>query len=154
MDKKNLGTLMVSALCNGTVIDHIPSDVLFKVINILKLQQIDTMITFGSNLESKTHGKKAIIKIADHYFAAEDINRIALVAPSAKLNIIKNFEVSEKQKVTLPEEIKGIAKCMNPQCVTNNENITTLFKIASKNPIELRCHYCEKITDDNNIVII
>ena len=91
--------LKVSAIENGTVIDRIPSHVLFKVINILGLDSCPHQITFGMNLDSKHLDKKAIIKVADRFFTAEEINRIALIAPTAKLNVIKNYEVAEKHLV-------------------------------------------------------
>ncbi|NSW94099.1 MAG: aspartate carbamoyltransferase regulatory subunit [Bacteroidales bacterium] len=146
--------LSVSAIENGTVIDHIPAKNLFKVIQILGLDHIDTQITFGTNLESKKLGKKAIIKISDKYFEDEDINRIALVAPDAKLNIIKDYEVIEKKIVEVPDTIVGIAKCMNPKCITNFEKVTTRFKVVSKKNVALKCHYCEKITSQENLQIV
>ena len=111
--------LKVSAIKDGTVLDHIPADQLFKVIDILGLSKISNQITFGTNLDSKLLGKKAIIKIKDTYFEDIDINRIALIAPQAKINIIHNFEVVEKRVLSVPTEIRGIAKCMNPACITN-----------------------------------
>ena len=127
---------------------------LFKVIQILGLDKIDNQITFGTNLNSKKLGKKAIIKISDKLFEADDINRIALVAPDAKLNIIKNYEVIEKKKVVVPDTISGIAECMNPKCITNVEKVTTRFKVISKKNVSLKCHYCEKITNQDNLHII
>jgi len=149
-DKK----MEVSAIENGTVIDHIPAKALFKVISILGLDHIDKQITFGTNLDSKKLGKKAIIKLSETFFMDKDINKISLVAPQAKLNIIKNYDVVEKKIVEVPDEIVGIAKCVNPQCITNNEKITTRFKIVSKRQVKLKCHYCEKITNQENIQII
>lgn len=146
--------LSVSAIENGTVIDHVPATHLFKVIQILGLDRIETQITFGTNLESKKLGKKAIIKIEGVYFEDEDINRIALVAPEAKLNIIKDYEVVEKRPVEVPDSIVGIAKCMNPKCITNYEHVTTRFKVISKKIVSLKCHYCEKITNQENLQII
>lgn len=149
-DKK----MEVSAIENGTVIDHIPANVLFKVITILNLDKIDKQITFGTNLISKKLGKKAIIKLSDTFFIDKEINKIALVAPQAKLNIIRGFTVVEKKVVEVPEEIVGIAKCMNPKCITNNERITTRFYVVSKTQVKLKCHYCEKITDKDHIEIV
>lgn len=149
-DKK----MEVSAIENGTVIDHIPANVLFKVISILNLHKIDKQITFGSNLASKKLGKKAIIKLTDTFFIDKEINKIALVAPQAKLNIIRDYSVVEKKVVEVPEEIIGIAKCMNPKCITNNEKITTRFDVVSKTEVKLKCRYCEKITDQEHIEII
>jgi aspartate carbamoyltransferase regulatory subunit len=146
--------LSVSAIQNGTVIDHIPAKHLFKVIQILSLDKIDHQITFGTNLESKKLGKKAIIKISEKFFADDDINRIALVAPDAKLNIIKDYEVVEKKVVEVPDSIVGIARCMNPKCITNFEAVTTRFKVVSKKNVALKCHYCEKITNQENMQII
>lgn len=146
--------LIVNAIKNGTVIDHIPAQNLFKVISILKLETIDTQITFGTNLESKRLGSKAIIKIADKYFLDEEVNKIALVAPEAKLNIIRDYEVIEKRVVEVPDSITGIVKCVNPKCITNFETITTKFTVVSKKEVALKCRYCEKVTHQDQMVIL
>lgn len=146
--------LEVSAIKDGTVIDHIPAGSLFKVISILGLDTLDNKMTFGSNLESKKLGRKAIIKLSEVFFLDTDINKIALVAPEAKLNIIKDYKVVEKKIVVVPDDIVGIVKCMNPQCITNSEKIITKFKVVSKKDVQLKCHYCEKITDKEHTEII
>lgn len=146
--------LIVSALNNGTVIDHIPPQNLFKVISILGLASCPNQITFGTNLNSKRLGKKAIIKIADRFFRDEDLNKIAMVAPNARLNIIKDYKVVEKREVTVPEVVTGIVKCLNPKCITNNEEVTTVFEVLSKKPIALRCHYCEKMVEQEDVVLL
>ena len=138
--------LQVSAIKDGTVIDHIPAESLFIVINILGLDKIPNQITFGTNLDSRKLGKKAIIKVADKFFEDDEINKISLVAPHAKLNIIRNYEVSEKKDVEIPDEITGLVKCFNPKCITNNESIITKFKVENKKEVALKCNYCEKIT--------
>ncbi len=145
--------LQVSAIQNGTVIDHIPADKLFNVINILGLNKIKNQITFGTNLESKKMGLKAIIKLSDVFFADNEINKIALVAPEAKLNIVKDYQVVEKKIVEVPDNITGIAKCGNPKCITNHEGIITKFQVVNKKKVALRCHYCEKITDSEHMEI-
>jgi aspartate carbamoyltransferase regulatory subunit len=150
-DKKQL---QVSAIKDGTVIDHIPAKNLFKVISILNLDKIESPMTFGSNLESKRLGRKAIIKIADVFFRDDEINKIALVAPDAKLNIIKDYEVVEKKLVEVPDFIVGIAKCVNPKCITNNESILTKFYVVSKKEVTLKCHYCEKLMDQEHLTIV
>ena len=146
--------LLVSKIENGIVIDHIPADKLFTVISILGLDHITNQITFGTNLESQKLGRKAIIKIADKFFKESDINKIALTAPTAKLNIIRDYEVVDKWHVALPEEITGIARCMNPKCITNNDNVLTRFSVLTSPRISLRCHYCEKITDQEHFEIV
>jgi aspartate carbamoyltransferase regulatory subunit len=146
--------LIVTAIKDGTVIDHISSDNLFKVISILGLDKLDKLMTFGNNLDSKKLGKKGIIKLSEIFFDNEDINKIALVAPSAKLNIIRNYEVVEKMKVEIPDKVQGIIKCVNPKCITNNEIVTTKFNVISKDHVKLKCHYCEKITSSENLDMI
>ena len=146
--------LKVSAIKNGTVIDHIPAENLFKVISILGLQNIPNQITFGTNLESQKLGRKSIIKVSDKFFEGDEINNIALVAPQAKLNIIKDYEVVEKRVVDVPEDIVGYVKCVNPKCVTNFQPITTSFRVIGNSPLLLRCQYCEKTTCENQMVII
>lgn len=140
--------LNVSALVNGTVIDHIPADALFKVINVLKLDSIgERMMTFGTYLDSSQCGKKAIIKIADLFFQESDINRIALFAPRAVLNVIKDYSVVDKMPIAMPEQLNGIVKCQNPVCVTNNECVEPRYEVVSSAPTALRCAYCDKITE-------
>lgn len=153
-DQKKKLKLKVSAIKDGTVIDHIPSSTLFKVISILGLDIIQNQITFGSNLESEKLGNKAIIKVSDMYFRDDEINKIALIAPHAKLNIIKDYEVVEKKVVEIPDIIKGIVRCFNPQCITNHEPMTTCFSVISKEPVALKCRYCEKITTKEQIKMI
>ncbi len=149
MDKRR--ELTVSAIKNGTVIDHLPADKLFKVISVLNIDTMDTTITIGNNLESGKLGKKGIIKIADKYPSIEDMNKIALIAPSARINIIKDYKVDNKQNVEIPEHIQGMFKCMNPKCITNYEKMTTKFDVVEKNgKLQLKCHYCEKHTDEEH----
>ena len=142
--KENKQALQVAALCNGTVIDHIPSESVFTIIRLLGLEHMTNNITIGYNLESKKLTSKGIIKIADKLFSDEEINRIAVVAPNVVLNIISDYEVVEKKEVHLPDELKGIVKCANPQCITNNEPMTTLMHVVDKKHCVLKCHYCEQ----------
>ena len=144
--------LVVSALENGTVLDHIPAENVYKALRILNLKGIENQITIGINLNSKQHGKKGIIKIADKFIEDDELNKLALLAPEATVNVIRDFKVVEKKKVELPKEISGIAKCMNPKCVTNHQPITTRFTVNVKgNETSLLCNYCEKISDTKKV---
>lgn len=144
--------LVVSALENGTVLDHIPAENVYKALDILNLKGIESQITIGINLASKIYGRKGIIKIADKFFEDEDLNKLALIAPKATVNVIRDFKVVEKRKLTMPDEIIGIAKCMNPKCVTNHQPIKTRFTtIAKGDETSLLCHFCEKISDIKSI---
>ncbi len=144
--------LKVSAIENGTVIDHIPASALFQVIKMLKLDVFDQMVLFGTNLESKKYGSKGIIKVSNKFFKPEELNKIALVAPHASVIEIRDFRVVQKTLVEIPETVSGIVKCFNPNCITNIEVITTRFTVLDKEDIRLKCHYCEKITVKNNMV--
>lgn len=138
--------LKVAALCNGTVIDHIPAGQVFKVVEILNLHHYENQITIGNNLDSKKLGRKGIIKISDKYIDEAELNKIALVAPNAKINIIRDYTVVEKRCITLPEEIADIVHCPNPKCITNNDPVRTRFHVLKQDngQVLLHCHYCEK----------
>ena len=143
--------LKVSAIENGTVIDHIPSVSVFQVIKILNLTEYQNQLLIATNLDSQKMGKKGIIKVSNKFFKSDEINKIALVAPTATLIIIRNFEVIEKKNVEIPDLAENIVKCFNPNCITNNEEISTKFTVIDKKELKLRCHYCEKITARKNI---
>ncbi len=136
--------MQVAALKNGTVIDHIPSDKLFTVVALLGLEHLTNNITIGNNLDSKLLGKKGIIKIADKFFTNDEINRIAVVAPNVRMNIIRDYEVVEKRQLELPDELIGIVKCSTQKCITKNEPMPTRFHVIDKDNCVIKCHYCEK----------
>ena len=146
--------LQVAALENGTAIDHIPPSQLFKVAKLLGLENMDNTITIGNNFHSNKMGSKGMIKISDKFFCDEEINRIAVVAPNVKLNLIRDYEVVEKREVNLPDELCGIVKCANPKCITNNEPMPTLFHVVDKDDCVIKCHYCEKEQKREEIEII
>ena len=150
----NKEELQVAALKNGTVIDHIPTDKLFTIVSLLGLKNSDLNITIGNNLPSKKLGKKGIIKVADRFFTDEEISRLSVVAPNVQLNIIHNYEVVEKKQVIMPDVIKGIVKCGNPQCITNNEPMTTIFHVLCKENGVLKCHYCEKEQNKESVKLL
>jgi len=145
--------LQVAALENGTAIDHIPTAAVFKVVSLLQLQKLSNRITIGNNLKSAKMGSKGIIKVSNKFFKEDEINRIALVAPNVNLNIIRDYEVIEKKKVTLPDEIIEIVKCNNPKCITNNEPMKTRFEVVDKENVVLQCHYCELKIKKEEIVL-
>jgi len=141
MEKK----LKVAALCNGTVIDHIPSDKLFKVVSILHIETSLNQITLANNLESAKIGSKGLVKISDRILEVDETNKIALIAPNAKINIIRDYQVVEKRPLILPEEIREIVQCANPNCITNHQPVTTRFHVLNNDgDIMLKCHYCER----------
>ena len=93
------------------------------------------------------------IKVADRFFKEEDLNKIALVAPAAQINIIRDYQVIEKRKVSLPDIVHGIIRCGNPKCITNNEPMETIFHVTDKIDVQVKCHYCERSVTKEEIEI-
>lgn len=131
--------LQVAAIQNGTVIDHIPSEKIFDVINLLNLHNVHSPVTIGLNLKSKAMGTKGIIKIADKYFTDAELQQLAVVCQHLTLCVIRDYEIVEKKGIELPEELVGIVRCDNPKCITNNEPMRTRFRVVGSH---LKCHYC------------
>lgn len=152
--KNNKTELLVAALKNGTVIDHIPSELVFTIASLLELEKLGSSVTIGYNLHSNKLGKKGIIKVADKYFSDEEISRLSIVAPNVILNIIRDFDVVEKKEVIIPDELHGIVRCGNPKCITNNEPMPTHFHVVNKEEGTLKCHYCEKEQNKSEVKLV
>lgn len=147
--------LAVAALRHGTVIDHIPSSAVFKAVKVLGLENTPHAVTVGMNLESSRLGKKGIIKVSDIEYNDDTLNRIALIAPTAVVNVIRDYEVVEKHPVALPETIVGIVRCSNPKCITNNEPMRTKFDVIEREPsVVIRCRYCNHSVDGSDAKIL
>ncbi|PCJ60505.1 MAG: aspartate carbamoyltransferase regulatory subunit [Planctomycetota bacterium] len=142
MSKSNKKELSVTAIKDGTVIDHIPADKTLAVVKILS--KPDDLMTIGVNLPSKTLVKKGFVKISDRFLTEKETSQIALISPTAKVNIIKNYDIISKTNVSLPKIIKEIISCNNPVCITNVEKIHSHFHLLSETPLKIRCHYCER----------
>ena len=139
---------LVAAIENGTVIDHIPTDKTYQVASLLGLFNLKTPVTIGFNYPSQKVGSKGIIKVSNKFFTDDEVSRLSVVAPNVILSIIRDYEVVEKRSVVTPDEIKGIVKCNNPKCITNNEPMQTHFHVENN---ILTCHYCEKEQDINKV---
>lgn len=145
---------LVAAIENGTVIGHIPSNKTYQVANLLGLQNLDTIVTIGYNYPSKKLNKKGIIKIENKFFTDEEISRLSVVAPNVVLSIIRDYEVIEKKRVETPDVLKGIVRCNNPKCITNNEPMQTVFHTINKDKGVIRCQYCDKEQDINKVELV
>lgn len=141
----NREILQVAAIENGTVIDHIPSDKIFEVVNLLHLENVQSEVTVGFNLKSEQMGRKSIIKIANKFFTDNELNQLAVVTPNVTLCIIRNYDIVEKKTVTLPDELVNVIKCKNPKCITNNEPMATRFSVIDKAKGICRCDYCNNL---------
>ncbi|MEZ8144618.1 aspartate carbamoyltransferase regulatory subunit [Enterovibrio norvegicus FF-33] len=139
--------LQVEAIKNGTVIDHIPANVGFKVMKLFKLHKSNERVTVGLNLPSSALGAKDIIKIENIFVSEEQAQQLALYAPNATVNQIENYEVVAKLPLTLPLDILGVFSCPNTNCITHDESaVETSFNVINKaDDIHLKCKYCEKV---------
>lgn len=146
--------LKISAIEEGTVIDHIPTDATFKVVEILNLEGHKGIVSIATNLQSKKIEKKGIVKVGGKSLTQDEVNKIAIVAPDATVSIIKNYNVKEKIKVKTPDVIDNVVKCSNPVCITNNEQVATKFYAVKKDPLKIKCHYCERSMGKKDIEII
>jgi len=130
----------------GTVIDHIPSPRGLAVFRLLSKNN-NSLISIGLNFDSKRVGKKDLIKFEGKIISKKETDKIALIAPEATINIIKDFKVIEKRLIDIPSDIHGILKCLNPNCITNIEKIDTKFNVVEKKPVKVMCHYCERTAE-------
>lgn len=147
-------TLSVSAIQNGTVIDHINTGMALRIIHMLGLLEKKYQVTVGMNLTSKSIGLKDLIKIENHNLKNDEANKIMVFAPNATINIIKNFEVVEKIITQLPPDISGVFACPNASCITHVEQIDSFFTVQEQGKkVKLMCKYCEKEFDRNQVKV-
>ena len=146
--------LVVPAIENGTVIDHIPTESVYQVVHILGLENYKDEVLIGTYLQSGKLGRKGIIKIKNKHFNKEEVSKVALIAPFVTVITIKDYQVIEKFATEIPDHIENFIKCANPKCITNFEDIPTRFDIVDKENLKLRCHYCEKYTTKETIKFI
>ncbi|MCC5998152.1 MAG: aspartate carbamoyltransferase regulatory subunit [Thermofilum sp.] len=147
--------LLVRKIRDGTVIDHIPAGRALDVLKILGLSGKEgSTIAIVMNVPSKKLGRKDIVKVEGKFLEPKEVDEIALIAPTATINIVKDFRVLEKRRVQVPGEIKGLLRCPNPNCVTNTkrEPIETKFKLVSITPLKLKCYYCEDIVTEEQVI--
>lgn len=146
--------LRVSKIKNGTVIDHISGGYALDVVKILGITGKEKRVmTIAINVPSKRLGVKDIVKIEGRALNSAEVNRIALVAPHATINIVRDYKVVEKLEVKLPSVIEGIVKCINPVCVSNSdEPVAPKFYVKSDEPLMLKCHYCGFILEKNDVL--
>lgn len=146
-------TLRVSKIKDGTVIDHITGGHALEVLKILGItDHVECVVTVGMNVPSKTLGLKDMVKIEGRELKSEEVDKIALLAPHASINIIRNYKVVDKQLVRLPKIIKETIKCANPACISNSkEPVKSTFYVENEEPLRLRCHYCGYIMEKQDI---
>jgi aspartate carbamoyltransferase regulatory subunit len=144
--------LKVKPIRNGTVIDHITANKSLNVLKILGLPSKDASVTIAMNVKSSLMGAKDIVKIEGRELESRELDKIALIAPNATINIVREYEIVGKGKVKLLDNVKGILRCPNPNCITNTpEPVKTKFQVIEKKPIMLRCYFCERNMNNMDI---
>ncbi len=145
--------LMVRRIKEGTVIDHIDEGKGLQVLAALRIDGGDgSLITIALNVPSGKFKKKDIIKVENKFLVDDDTNKLAVIAPKATINIIKNFKLVEKRRVSLPNEIDRIFRCSNPECITNSqEHIESIMDVMDKEGRVLKCRYCGRVLDVNRL---
>jgi len=141
--------LKIQPIKDGTVIDHITAGNAVKVLHILGIPKSSTsIVSVAMNVKSR-FGKKDIVKVENRELDPNEVDKIALISPKATINIIRDYEVAEKHRVKLPNEVVGIVRCSNPTCVSNSkEPVKSRFIVLDKDPIQIKCYYCEREPED------
>ncbi|MFA6427141.1 MAG: aspartate carbamoyltransferase regulatory subunit [Candidatus Magasanikbacteria bacterium] len=147
MDRqKDIRAFKVFTIENGTVIDHIDAGQAIRIIQVLNLPAGQKIVTAGLNFPSSKMGFKDIIKVEHRELTQEEANKVAIFAPHATINIIQNFEITKKFKITIPPVIQSLVVCPNPKCITNNEPMESIFYVKENDTgLEFHCKYCEKV---------
>ena len=145
--------LMVRRIKEGTVIDHIDEGKGLQVLNALGIDGKDgSLITIALNVPSGKFKKKDIIKVENKFLKDDDTNKLAVIVPNATINIIKNYKLVEKRRVALPNEVDRIFRCSNPECITNStEHIESIMDVMDKEGRVLKCRYCSRVLDVNQL---
>ncbi|HTD81257.1 MAG TPA: aspartate carbamoyltransferase regulatory subunit [Thermoplasmata archaeon] len=148
--------LRVTPIKNGTVIDHIPAGMALKVLKILGIEEgVSSTVTVAMHVPSKAMGWKDIVKVEDRELSPREVDKIALIAPNASVNVIRNYNVAEKHVVRLPDRAVGILRCGNPNCITNlREPVETDFFVKGGEPPRAACRYCDRVVEDIPAAIV
>lgn len=145
--------LKVGKITEGTVIDHIPAGKALKCLYLINPNGTKNTIIAAINVPSTKYGKKDILKLENTFPTKDVLDRIALIAPNATVNVIKNEEVVEKRSVEFPKEINGGLKCINPKCATKSEKyLVSKFFVESMDPLKIRCKYCDRAITEHELM--
>ncbi|MGB9728996.1 MAG: aspartate carbamoyltransferase regulatory subunit [Thermoprotei archaeon] len=150
-----ISEMKVSKIKDGTVIDHVPAGRALDVLRLLNLTGKEGfIISLVMNVPSKKFGKKDIVKVEGLELESNQVNKLALIAPTATINIVRNYDVIEKKRVNLPDRIIGILSCQNPNCITRKERepVIASFIVISKKPLVVQCEYCGRLMNEDNVI--
>ncbi|MDF1537685.1 MAG: aspartate carbamoyltransferase regulatory subunit [Candidatus Thorarchaeota archaeon] len=156
MTHENETQIRIVKIKEGTVIDHISAGRALDVLQILGITGKEgSVVSIGMNISSSRIATKDIVKIEDRHLKDSEVDKIALVAPDATINTIRDYKVEKKTRVVLPHTITNVIECPNPRCVTNKERepIEAKYEVVSDHPIKLKCNYCWTLIDEKDIIL-
>ncbi len=149
--------LKVSKIRRGTVIDHIRAGMAPAVLRILGIDRgFSDVVVVAMNVRSTQLGSKDIVKVENQILDEETLKKISIIAPQATINIVKDYQIVEKRGISLPQELRGILRCPNRNCITNfpAERVQSFFICEKENPPQFRCHYCEELVEEARVELI
>ena len=147
--------IRIVKILDGTVIDHIAAGHALDVLQILGITGKEgNVVTLAMNISSSRVELKDIMKIEDRYLKDSEVAKIALVAPDATINTIRDSKIEKKTRVKLPDTIRNVIICPNTRCVTNKERepIIAKYDVVTRLPIKLKCHYCSTFIEEEDII--
>lgn len=145
--------MTISKIKKGTVIDHIPGGRALQILNVLGMEKLrDSVMSIATNQESRRMKLKDIVKVEGIELDQNTVNKIAVIAPRATINIVKEYSVARKSNVSVPDELISVMRCLNENCVSNHEEIEPRFRVESKKPLKARCFYCERTISEEQVL--
>jgi len=140
--------LKIKPIRNGTVIDHIPRG---QALNVVRILGVDSrtrdVVSVGMNIPSEKMGNKDIVKVEGREIESQEADILSLIAPEATVNVVRDYDVTEKYNVSMPEKIEGVLDCPNRNCITNTpEPVETEFNLYEGVP---RCVYCDTVLSED-----
>ena len=142
--------LRVSKIRNGTVIDHVSGGHALNVLSILGIDGSEGLgVSVVMNVPSDRLGRKDVVKVEDRELSQSEVDVLAVIAPEATINIVREYDVVEKKRIDRPESVDGVLSCPNRNCITNDdEPIRTRFAVLDD---ALRCDYCGEIVREEEV---
>ncbi len=146
MDEEKKDFLKARKIERGIGLDHVPAGMSFAVLRILGVNEdFPGSITLLTNVPSHQFGLKDLIKIEGREFGKKDLEKLAVLSPYITVNIIRDYQIREKFRVTLPEVVRdAVDRCPNENCISNSEK-RFAFTVEERDPVKLRCSYCERV---------
>jgi aspartate carbamoyltransferase regulatory subunit len=140
--------LRVSKIENGTVIDHVSAGQALNVLAILGIDGLgDDVLSIGMNVPSDRLGRKDVVKIEGRELSQSELDVLSLIAPAATINIIRNYDVVDKHRVERPNEVTGVLRCPNHNCITTeDEPVDSRFDVLDDG---VRCEFCDTIVRED-----